>query len=129
MRWNADAGLTYRMDENWRVIFQGNFTRQGAYTETIVGGLLNWKKPSAYVSEPLFVLYGGAFYRLNDAVVPVVKLDYMRYSFGFSYDVNVSKLKAASNLKGGYEISLVKTGLYRDPKWERSRTTCPHAFF
>lgn len=129
IRWNVNAGMSLRMDEKWGLIFQGNYASQGTYSELIAGGLLNWKKSRAYAGEPLFVLYGGAFLRLNDAIIPTVKLDYMRYSFGFSYDANISKLKAASNLRGGYEISLVKTGLYHDPKWERSRTTCPHAFF
>lgn len=126
MRWNVNAGLTYRLNENWGFLLQGNYTTQGKYQEIIGGGLLNWKKPTERQSEPLFIFYLGAFYRVNDAVIPIVKMDYMRYSFGFSYDLNVSGLKAATNMRGGYELSVVKTGLFNDPKWERSRTLCPH---
>jgi len=129
MKWNATAGLTYRMNENWGLMLQGNYTTQGKYSELIAGGLLNWKKPSERQSDPLFVFYAGAFYRMNDAIIPVVKMDYMRYSFAFSYDLNVSKLRAASNMRGGYELSVVRTGLFKDPKWERSRTVCPHFFW
>lgn len=129
MKINGSAGLTYRINENWGLMMQGNYTTQGAYSETMAGGLLNWKKPSERQSDPLFVFYLGAFYRLNDAVIPVIKMDYMKYSFGFSYDVNVSKLKAASNLRGGYELSVVRTGLFKDPKWEKARTVCPHFFW
>ncbi|MBS1775768.1 MAG: PorP/SprF family type IX secretion system membrane protein [Bacteroidetes bacterium] len=129
MRWNANAGITYRMNENWGVMFQGNYTLQGSYSEAIAGGLLNWKKPSERQSDPMFVLYAGVFYRLNDAIIPVVKLDYMKYSFGFSYDVNMSGLKAASNMRGGYELTLAKSGLFQDPKWEKSRTICPQFFW
>lgn len=129
MRWNATAGLTYRLNENWGFMLQGNYTTQGKYQEIIAGGLLNWKKPSERQDDPLFIFYLGAFYRVNDAIIPVVKMDYMRYSFGFSYDLNVSGLKAATNMRGGYELSVVKTGLFSDPKWERSRTLCPHFFW
>ncbi|HRO41612.1 MAG TPA: PorP/SprF family type IX secretion system membrane protein [Flavipsychrobacter sp.] len=126
MRWNGTAGLTYRLNENWGFMLQGNYTTQGKYQEIIAGGLLNWKKPTERQSEPLFIFYLGAFYRVGDALIPVVKMDYMRYSFGFSYDLNVSGLKAATNMRGGYELSVVKTGLFSDPKWERSRTLCPN---
>lgn len=129
MRWNANAGLTYRFSEEWGLMMQGNYSVQGKYNEIIAGGLLNWKKPSAYKNEPLFIFYLGAFYRVNDAVIPVVKMDYMRYSFGFSYDMNVSSLKAATNMRGGYELSVVRTGVFNNPKWERGRTNCPHFFW
>jgi type IX secretion system PorP/SprF family membrane protein len=129
MKWNANAGLTYKVNETIGVVLQGNYTVQGTYSELIGGGLLNWRKPTEREDDPLFVFYVGAFYRLNDALIPVVKMDYKRYSFGFSYDVNISKLKAASNLRGGYELSVVKTGLFSDPRWERSRTVCPHSFW
>lgn len=129
MKWNVSAGFNYRFNDTYGALAQLSYTSQGPYTEIIGGGMLNWKKSNERESDPVFVFYIGAFYRYNDAVIPVLKMDYMRYSFGFSYDVNVSPLKAASNLQGGYEISLVRTGLFKDPKWEKSRTACPHFFY
>ena len=129
MKWNANAGINHRINESFGVMAQVNYMKQGRYTELIGGGLVSWKRATERQSDPLFIFYVGAFYRVNDAVIPVVKLDYMRYSFGLSYDVNVSGLKAASNLRGGYELSIVKTGLFSDPRWEKSRTICPHFFF
>lgn len=129
-RWNVSAGFNYRMGEIIGLLMQAAYTTQGTYTELIGGGLVSWKKPGEREGdEPLFVLYFGAFYRYNDAIIPVVKLDYRRYSFGLSYDVNMSRLQTASNMRGGYELSLVKTGLFKDPKWQRSRTVCPHFFW
>lgn len=126
-RWNANAGLTYRFDENFGLMMQANYMMQGKYSEIIGGGLLHWKKATERASDPLFVFYAGAFYRVNDALIPVVKIDYMRYSFGLSYDVNVSKLKTASGMRGGYELSLVKTGMFTTST--RGRTICPHFFY
>lgn len=128
-KWNLNAGLTYKVNENVGALAQLNYAKQGSYSELIGGGMINYRKPSERDDDPVYVFYIGAFYRLNDAIIPVIKLDYMRYSFGFSYDVNISKLKEASNLRGGYELSIVRTGLFKDPRWEKSRTVCPHAFF
>lgn len=129
-RWNVSAGMNYRLNETYGFLLQGSYTAQGAYSEIIGGGLLHWKKHAAGSQEdPAFVFYLGAFYRYEDAVIPVVKLDYLRYSFGVSYDINVSKLKTASNLRGGLELSIVKTGIYKSDRWEKSRTLCPHFFW
>src|SRR5690606_9150732 len=129
-RWNVSAGLNYRINDNWGIIAQASYTMQGKSTEIIGGGLISWKNPPQNDEDsPLYVFYLGAFYRNADAVIPVVKLDYKRYSFGISYDINVSNLSTASNFRGGMELSLVKTGLFKDPRWQKSRTVCPHFFW
>lgn len=48
----------------------------------------------------------GGFYRWNDALIPVVKLNWYKMSLGFTYDINVSKLKPASIYRGGLEVAL-----------------------
>ena len=73
----------------------------------------------------MFTIYAGAFYRYNDAIIPVFKLRYKDLSFGFSYDVNVSTLKAASAMRGGYEITLVKTGFFPSNSAAAGKVMCP----
>jgi len=41
-----------------------------------------------------------------------------------SYDVNLSSLKEASNMQGGYEVTLFFTGNYSD-KGIAKKTVCP----
>lgn len=48
----------------------------------------------------------GGYYRAKDAFIGLIKLEYNSCAIGFSYDVNLSKLRTVSNTKGGYEISL-----------------------
>ncbi len=48
----------------------------------------------------------GAFYRVKDAFIPQILFEFDKYAIGASYDLNVSKLTAFSNLKGGLEIVL-----------------------
>ncbi len=56
------------------------------------------KKPAAFSL--------GGYYRLQDAFIAVAKFEYSNYAIGFSYDVNLSKLKTVSKARGGFEISL-----------------------
>jgi len=68
-------------------------------------------------------VYLGAWYRLNDAVIPYVGLEYNEFHFGISYDVNVSPLKTASNSRGGVELSLIYIRKYTDPNMKK--LNCP----
>ncbi|MES2591876.1 MAG: PorP/SprF family type IX secretion system membrane protein [Bacteroidota bacterium] len=85
------------------------FYKQGASYELNVGTLFRWtiKEKSKYTG----VYKGSAFslgaqYRLNDAIAPVALFEYSHYSIGLSYDINISGLNAATQGKGGFEISL-----------------------
>ncbi len=47
---------------------------------------------------------------LPDAIIFGARIDYMNFVFGFSYDMNISPLKTASESRGAYELSLIYTG-------------------
>ncbi len=70
------------------------------------------KKPAAFAI--------GAYYRLQDALIPVVKFEYANYEIGFSYDVNLSQLKTVTTTRGGLEISLrfVAPSAFSKPRTE-----------
>lgn len=48
----------------------------------------------------------GAYYRVNDAVIPMVGLGYKGFNLTFSYDANTSDLKQAANGNNALEFSL-----------------------
>lgn len=58
---------------------------------------------------------------LNDAIILSTRFDYDRFGIGFSYDVNVSSLRAASNGNGAFEFSLI----YNICEQERRNVYCP----
>lgn len=68
-------------------------------------------------------VYLGSWYRFQDAVIPYVGLEFGEWHFGFSYDVNISSLKAASNSKGGIELSLIYIRKPVDPN--AKKLNCP----
>jgi type IX secretion system PorP/SprF family membrane protein len=58
---------------------------------------------------------------LMDAIVPTIRFDYQNFGIGFSYDVNTSSLKTASNYNGGFEFALQ----YKICGNERRGVFCP----
>jgi hypothetical protein len=68
-------------------------------------------------------LYLGAWFRLGDAAIPYVGLEFGSFRLGASYDVNVSSLKPASNMRGGAEFSLIYIKKPVDPY--AKKLNCP----
>lgn len=124
MRWNGNAAMVVQTTDNYNFQLQMNYALQGTYNEIIFGGLVSYNM-EVRAAIPTFVISAGAFYRLGDAIVPVVKVRYHDLSFGFSYDVNLSSLKEATNMKGGFELTLFKTGTFMDKYAEHNKTVCP----
>jgi type IX secretion system PorP/SprF family membrane protein len=73
-------------------------------------------------------LAAGTFIRWNDALVPVVKLDYYNLAFGLTYDVNISKLKSASKGRGGFEATLSYSNFLNIRNSSSEKVRCPVSF-
>jgi type IX secretion system PorP/SprF family membrane protein len=83
--------------------------RQGPNTEFIAGALFKFilGDPSTYTSlKKPRALSIGSYYRYRDAIIPSLLLQYNKYAFGISYDINVSPLTPASKRNGGIELML-----------------------
>ncbi|MFI5195470.1 MAG: PorP/SprF family type IX secretion system membrane protein [Chitinophagales bacterium] len=111
IRWNGNLGMSCNFTDNLNFMIQGNYALEGAYTEAIFGGIFNFTAAKEGFQD-LFVISCGVFYRYGDAIIPVVKLKNKKMSLGVSYDINVSSLKEASNMSGGFEMSLFISGSY-----------------
>ena len=98
-----------------------NYSRQANATNTTIGGAyainLNPEEP-----KPTN-LYLGTWFRLGDAAIPYIGLEFGDFHLGATYDVNTSSLKPASNLRGGVEFSLIYIKSYDDPN--HKRINCP----
>jgi type IX secretion system PorP/SprF family membrane protein len=81
------------------------YQRQGKFNETLFGVFGKYYlKPID--GKPTAVSLGG-FYRMKDAFIVKANMDYRSFNVGISYDVNISKLTAATNRRGGFEISII----------------------
>lgn len=104
-KWVFSGGLRFGVSEYAYLTIQADHSRQGRYTETI-GGAMYGLKIGGDPENPDYILHAGTYLRLNDALIPVLKLDYMPFSFALSYDVNVSKLRTSTYGRGGIELSV-----------------------
>ena len=55
---------------------------------------------------------GGLYYRVNDAVIPMIGYQLSDVTITVNYDATSSTLGSAAQTKGAYEISVVKTGVF-----------------
>lgn len=110
-RWNGNLGVNCMLNDIWSLQVHLNYMQQGPYRETIGGGLIKYA-PANNRNDKIFALSGGLFYRHRDAIVPMLKIEYKHQTFGLSYDINVSSLKAATNLRGGLELTAFINGMF-----------------
>lgn len=119
-RFTIHGGGSFPIAENASLQLSGLHSRQAGAVNTIVGGnvavLMNRNE-----GIPTNVYLGG-WYRLGDALLPYVGLEFSEFLLGATYDVNVSKLRTASQSRGGIEISLIYVKRHPD---RRTGVPCP----
>lgn len=98
------------------------FQSQGKFKETVVGGF------GKYYLKPIdgqtTAISFGAFYRLKDAFILVANMDYRNFNVGVSYDVNTSRLIAATNRRGAFELSIIYI-FKKEPVFIAKKRICP----
>ncbi|HEY0976582.1 MAG TPA: PorP/SprF family type IX secretion system membrane protein [Flavobacteriales bacterium] len=94
---------------NAAVIPSFQYTKQGPTSEFVMGAMFR------YVLTPTSKVTGlnkgsalslGPVIRMKDAVAVAALLEMGRMAVGFSYDLNTSNLRKASNGAGGFELAL-----------------------
>ena len=70
-------------------------------------------------------LIGGLYYRLGDAVVPMIGFELKNVRFTFSYDVTTSSLHNFNGYRGASEFNVMKKGFYNEYAGNRRETLCP----
>ena len=104
-RYTMYGGGYFSVGANATLYASAMHSSQAKASETLVGTALGiTPNPDALKPSTLFA---GVWTRLGDAVIPYLGIEVNDFKFGFSYDVNVSKLRTASNSQGGIEISLI----------------------
>lgn len=108
-KWVFSGGVRFGVSDYAYLTLQADHSRQGGFVETVAGGMYGLKLGSD-PDNPAYTLHAGGFLRWDDALIPVLKIDYTPFSLAFSYDVNISKLKQSSFGRGGFEVSISYSG-------------------
>jgi type IX secretion system PorP/SprF family membrane protein len=68
---------------------------------------------------------GGLYYRVGDAVIPMIGFQWKIFRMTFTYDVTTSTLKNYNNARGAFEFSLVNDGFYKEYTGNVRQSLCP----
>lgn len=123
-KWVYSADIRFGVSDNSYVTIRADHLIQGSSSETVVGAMYGIKLGDD-MDNYQYAIHLGAFMRLNDCIIPTIKLDYHPYSVAFSYDVNTSKLKTSSYGRGGFELSLTYVGFLDRDNSSLNATHCP----
>jgi type IX secretion system PorP/SprF family membrane protein len=120
-RVTLQAGGMMPLAESNAVHFSAIHSRQAGAVNTVFGGayMLNVNNDPERTTN----LYLGSWFRLGDAAIPYIGLEYGSLRFGGSYDVNTSSLKPGSNMRGGAEFSIIYVQKPNDPY--AKKLNCP----
>jgi type IX secretion system PorP/SprF family membrane protein len=117
------AGVRMSVNDFAYVTFNGDYSKQGTSSEMIGGMLYSLKLDDP--TDPHYVISGGGFLRWKDAFIPIIKIEVSPLAFAVSYDVNVSTLKAASQSRGGFELSISYQKFVNRDNSSREAVRCP----
>jgi type IX secretion system PorP/SprF family membrane protein len=126
MRYSANVGGEFPLSRTISLLPSVMYWKQGPASQVEVG--MNLRYSNRDWRE--LVLKAGIWDRLpgdkaapiaQDALILFAGIDYERWAFGFSYDLNQSGLQRVSNTRGAYEIS----AMYIHPPKRRLGVACP----
>ena len=105
---SAASNGSFRAGDAW-IVNPNVYVSKMSTAWEVVGGLNGQRKLNDDGSTQLIV---GAYYRVSDAIIPLVGFQQSGYRVTFNYDATASSLKNYNQTRGAYEVSLVKQGLF-----------------
>jgi type IX secretion system PorP/SprF family membrane protein len=109
-RLTFQAGGSFSLSDNIGLNVSAIHQVQNKASETILGGNLSFYAGGS--EDRPTNLYAGSWYRLNDAIIPFIGLEFGSTRLGISRDITVSNLKDAVNqgnapFQDGFEFSII----------------------
>lgn len=129
-RWTAHAGGEFEVTNKIGLVPGIIFMKQGPSVQINSGTSLKFKLGSGS-SRTQQAFHIGAWVRisnqvesgvLTDAAILSTRFDYNQFSIGFSYDINVSALRPASNGNGSFEFAMI----YKFCNLQKRGVYCPN---
>lgn len=117
----AFANASFKMNEDVILNPMAYYTRQAASTETVMGGNAQYNLSG----DGQMQLLGGLYYRLGDAVIPMVGFEWKMLRVTFTYDATMSSLKQYNSGRGAYEFALIYPGFYDEYGGNKRQSWCP----
>jgi type IX secretion system PorP/SprF family membrane protein len=108
-RYTAFFNGSFQLSEQVIVNPQAYFTTMAKVVQANVGANIQYNL-SGETGESQ--LTAGAYYRVKDAIIPMLGIKHKSITATFTYDATASKLTPYNSMQGGKEISVIYTGNY-----------------
>lgn len=110
-RYTVFANASFKIQDLW--IFNPNiyYSRISSANEVVVGGIM--QRDLSVEHNGNTQILAGVYYRVGDAIIPMLGFTLGNTNFTFNYDATMSSLKNYNQSRGAYEVSVVKNGLYK----------------
>lgn len=119
VRTNVFLNAVVKLDDRWMVSPNLYYSRQSTASE-LVAGMLIHHNLSGDGEKQLLV---GGYYRLGDAAIALIGLEWNSNRLTFSYDATLSNAGNYNQGNGAIEFSLIKYGVFGNRTPRSSR--CP----
>ncbi len=103
-RYVIQAGTQVYVGDYGKAYISLTHMGQAKANETTIGGAYGIQLGERDIKNEINF---GMWYRLKDAIIPYVGYHYNNFQVGLSYDYTISSLKTASQVKNGYELTLI----------------------
>ncbi|RYZ19403.1 MAG: type IX secretion system membrane protein PorP/SprF [Chitinophagaceae bacterium] len=123
-----NAGMSVPTSESDNLSIYGDLFVQGGHSQAQGGFLFRHDLRSLGDEGETVTIGAGAMYRLNDAIAPVIRLDYFQWTIGLSYDATISKLKSANGGQGGFELTVSYKNFLNIRNSSADKLRCPVSF-
>ena len=128
VRYVATVGGEVGLKNGWSLLPSALFQSQGNNREIVFGAFAKYSLMRNRTERLAFNV--GAWYRVKDAIIPAIKLEYKNINVTANFDINVSKLTKVSKAVGSAEISISYSGnLFKEHVKPNKPVHCPSFIF
>jgi len=112
---------SFKVDERVIINPMAYYTNMAGASETVAGMNAQYNLLDNGDQQVM----GGLYYRVGDAVIPMIGFVYKNIKLMFTYDVTISTLKHYDGGFGAYEFGLISQGFYSQYNGDRRQSLCP----
>jgi type IX secretion system PorP/SprF family membrane protein len=123
-RYQPTAGIQYTVNDQWSIRLDGYYGYEKTANETVFGAMAEYGFSKFNSSSSDHSLYFGTYYRVGDAIAPLMGYRFKQMRVLLSYDVTISPLLPAAKANGGPEVSFVYVGSWTR-EFNGKKVYCP----
>ncbi len=108
----GNADLMYKASANLIINPSIYASYQKGANELVFGSQTNLNVTPIDKETPTILIL-GAYYRLNESIIPVLGIEWKNTRLTASYDITLSQASTMTSGAGGFELSIIYNGFYK----------------